>query len=461
MGEASWVGEWLTQFLKSPLWTAPINSFVDEHCDIFEEDDEEENKLEYTIKHKMFTEVVDELLTQNLGDMGVSQDQFLEIVGNDENESLDAMVREYVMSMDDFRTFRKMMEKRNIELELEAMSLGSALVADEMMLQKVLDASEMEEEKKKKALQAEDLELQHALAMSLAAEQERHRLKEEELAAKHSNEQDRERLTNALAKEHEERVNKLKEETMQARLEVVQRDTEVQQLEKEAEVVTAVVEEAKAEEKKEEVKAAADPPAPKPEEPKADPPAAKAEEPAAPAPPKEVPIAHKKEEVPLEKKAGGLAPIGGGGPAKADPFAKAPLKPLPGLAPGSMPSYHSLKNAVVENKEKEIAVAVSRAPASAAVPQAPPPPENPNKPSDSDIERRTAYLKQQRDMLIQRKKEERAKELNSYIKEKTGAEPPPPPATDAPAKGVPVGLDETQLEMRRALARKVKEDLLK
>ena len=42
----------MVQFLRSPRWTTPINSFLDEHCGVF--DDVEENKLEYTPIHHQY-----------------------------------------------------------------------------------------------------------------------------------------------------------------------------------------------------------------------------------------------------------------------------------------------------------------------------------------------------------------------------------------------------------------------
>jgi hypothetical protein len=41
----------LITFIKSPRWKTPVVSFIEEHCLIF--DDEEENKLEFTYIHKV------------------------------------------------------------------------------------------------------------------------------------------------------------------------------------------------------------------------------------------------------------------------------------------------------------------------------------------------------------------------------------------------------------------------
>jgi len=41
----------IINFLRSPRWKAPIMSFLDENCLIF--DNEDENKLEYTVMHNV------------------------------------------------------------------------------------------------------------------------------------------------------------------------------------------------------------------------------------------------------------------------------------------------------------------------------------------------------------------------------------------------------------------------
>jgi hypothetical protein len=68
-----WLLDSIIGFLKSPLWINPIQSFVDENCLIF--DNEEEQKIEYTEIHNTFKEMVDNLLEMHLQEMGVSIEQ--------------------------------------------------------------------------------------------------------------------------------------------------------------------------------------------------------------------------------------------------------------------------------------------------------------------------------------------------------------------------------------------------
>jgi hypothetical protein len=44
-----WFFDMIIGFLRSPRWKAPVMSFLDEHCIVF--DNEEENKLEFTKIH--------------------------------------------------------------------------------------------------------------------------------------------------------------------------------------------------------------------------------------------------------------------------------------------------------------------------------------------------------------------------------------------------------------------------
>lgn len=46
-----WLYDYIVQFLKSPGWRIPILSFIDEHCIIF--DNEDENKFVYTEIHNV------------------------------------------------------------------------------------------------------------------------------------------------------------------------------------------------------------------------------------------------------------------------------------------------------------------------------------------------------------------------------------------------------------------------
>jgi hypothetical protein len=117
--EYDWIFDFVLQFLESDKFDAAIMDFVDEKCFVFEDNDE--NKLIYTDIHKEFCEHVDALLTSNLGEVGITNDQFLESCEKARSgRDINATVFERLVAMDDFQTFKKIMTKRNTELQLEA-----------------------------------------------------------------------------------------------------------------------------------------------------------------------------------------------------------------------------------------------------------------------------------------------------------------------------------------------------
>ncbi|KAJ9460575.1 putative coiled-coil domain-containing protein 104 [Diplonema papillatum] len=423
-GEFAWVSEWLLQFLKSPLWTTPVQSFIDENCECFEDGDEEENKLEYSIIHKKFCCLVDGILSGNLKDLGVPEEVFIDIVGGKGDGELDLLVQEYLLSMDDFPTFRKMMEKRNIELELEAMTMAHD-DSDGDLLRMALTASIAEQDVLTKQLQMEDAELQHALALSLAAEEEKQRQREAEIQQQVKDRARQEESVEASQKAHESRKQELEEAVLQRRIENVQKAPEVTE---------------KAAAEKHETKPASEP------IPIAQKPPKEPEAPCAPPAP-EAKRESRTSVATLDKVQ--LAPLGKGPGGASDPFAPKPA--LPGIKPGSKPSFDKLKTAAVERAKAEPARSAPAAPASRTNSMT-----GPAKPSAEEIKKREDYLKAQRDALVKKKKEAREKELDTYLREKT-AEPP----SAAPSLSQPLSAaDQDNLEMRKALAKRVKADLL-
>ena len=96
-----------------------IMGFIDENCVVF--DSEEENKFEYSIVHQKFQELVDSLLTNHLGNLNVTPEAFAEACERARYASRhNKAVFEQLMAMEDFLTCKKLMVKRNMELELEA-----------------------------------------------------------------------------------------------------------------------------------------------------------------------------------------------------------------------------------------------------------------------------------------------------------------------------------------------------
>lgn len=95
--------------------------FIDKHCIVF--DTEDENKFEYTAIHKQFCEMVDNLLEGFLSDMGISPEEFAEVCQSPNAARLNEFVFNQILAVDDFLSFRKMMCKRTLELNVQAMSM--------------------------------------------------------------------------------------------------------------------------------------------------------------------------------------------------------------------------------------------------------------------------------------------------------------------------------------------------
>ena len=221
-GIADWIFESVLQFLKSPLWTTPVDTFIETHCDKFDPD-EEENKLEFTTLHHEFRTLVDELLSDFLKELGVDVQDFVEAcrAAPKDHEELCGMITDYLVAMDDFPSFRAMMEHRQSELELEAIyqhakyAPGAADEDDDIdedeqfLLEMAIHASLGSEDVLMKQLAMEDARMLHELAVKIALEHER--LLKEQLDA------DSEEEKRQLEKQQEERIAKLQAEAHQQR----------------------------------------------------------------------------------------------------------------------------------------------------------------------------------------------------------------------------------------------------
>lgn len=149
---------------QSPTWVAPIAQFIDKHCDIFE--DVEENKLEYTPIHNAFKQLFDDLLTAHLSELAVTPEQFERFCqhGLTGSNELHRGLVEQLLSIDDFLVFKAMMVRRNADLTREALAASALAAAEAEQHQLKLDQLEAAQ----KCLEAE---LHLALALKMQLEQ--------------------------------------------------------------------------------------------------------------------------------------------------------------------------------------------------------------------------------------------------------------------------------------------------
>lgn len=135
--EHAWLYDYIVSFLRSPLWTTPIHSFIDQHCIQFDipttttnsttspssSSSHNENKLHYTELHTQFITLVETLLESSLERIGVTNEQFTEVLMHEQASKMQNVVFDTILAVDDFPRFKRVMQKRNKQLEDEAMQL--------------------------------------------------------------------------------------------------------------------------------------------------------------------------------------------------------------------------------------------------------------------------------------------------------------------------------------------------
>ena len=174
---------------------------------------EDENKFIYTTIHAKFVELVEGLLSKNLHEIGISDDQFVAAVASGSNsaDQIQRVIFGQILAVDDFLTFKKLMTSRNAELEAESIKMLSTYSpSDEAEAQLQLELalaisqseasseaakiskakfseddlavalrlSMLDTEKQHSEYEREQAEFEHVIAMSLAAEAERLRMRE-------------------------------------------------------------------------------------------------------------------------------------------------------------------------------------------------------------------------------------------------------------------------------------------
>lgn len=392
-----WVFECVIQFLKSPLWTAPVEGFIDDHCHEFDSA-EEENRLEYTKLHNEFRELIDNLLSSYVEELGVDLGAFMEAIKNPTpsgaaeedsvQEELANMLVDYIVCLDDFPTFRAIMEKRNTEMDLEAMqeyARYASYPADEelteeeqFLVEMAIQLSLAHSDIALKELEVNDRQMLQELTVKLAQEQER-------ILREQLDEDKREQATQALNEEFHSTVLAKREECLEKGL--------------------TQIAEAQSQPKKE-------------------------------APLYSTPVKRMSKADDLSPKKvvqQALAPVterrqGGVFGQKAALPAIRSTAPTEATAP--QPTFEQLKAAVSS--------------------KAPQPTATTTEPSKEEMEKRAEYFKKQREILRQQKAQERSAELEKYKRDNGVAITP----TDTSA------VADGEKQMRIELARRFKEDLV-
>ena len=117
---ASWLYDAVIRYLQGPMYTTPLMGFIDAKCLVF--DDEEENKLEFTIIHNEFKALVENLLSDFLVELGVTPEGFVDVVSRANGEkALGEFVASSILTVDDYFQFKAMMVRRNLDLTEEVL----------------------------------------------------------------------------------------------------------------------------------------------------------------------------------------------------------------------------------------------------------------------------------------------------------------------------------------------------
>lgn len=458
---SDWVVEAVIQFVKSPLWSAPVNNFIDDQCIIFADDDSE-MKHEYTTVFHAFQHLIDSLLTTFIEELGVPAEEVIAACKKrmvaEQSASRDKFVTEfmeYITCLDDFRSFKKVMEQRNVALELEAAkayrqhtkaeqaaastnpapSSNQAVESDEdRELRLAIEASLAEDAVRQRKAELDDAELQKALALSIALEEERAQARKEYLEECSRRAAEREEAQR-IAQEHA-----LVEAQKQANIQAMEAATLAQRKENCIQLATAPpVSDSPVE---------VPPPAPQvelPVAPVAPVKATVAEEPVQCLAPMVMPKAPEYDvvrvsstEVVASQPSSSLAPIG----SRKAAFSS--FKTLPSIA-SQQPTFRELKQEMLGGSVSSDPVkpTLQAAPSQVFV--------NNQAPSAQQVEERARQMRELRERIAATKKAERETELQNF-KNAMGD-------TAAPASTPQATVDSTK-QLTVEIARRFREDLI-
>ena len=171
--DLDWMYDIVLQIIRSPEFRNPIKDFIDDNCNTFIGLDE--NTFEQGALHKQFVQLIDNLLDTLTKDLGITEEMFCHAAKKGLNDPKAKKYFEQLISFTNYNYFKNLMTKRNFQLE--------ELAYKQMMADKNNDGNEEEgeendEELEQKRKEMEENELQCALKMSLAVEEEKKKLEE-------------------------------------------------------------------------------------------------------------------------------------------------------------------------------------------------------------------------------------------------------------------------------------------
>ena len=157
----TWIAETVCDFIHSPIWTAPIHTFIDANCaafdfddDISPDDDDTASIEEKMHIHQQYEHLVHSLIGSLGQDLGLDPQalkQACRAPSHDENWANIDESYEQLYSAKDFEFFEEMMKRKNLILQLQAIVnlqlrwglLKQSDTADDFILSLLLQATTM------------------------------------------------------------------------------------------------------------------------------------------------------------------------------------------------------------------------------------------------------------------------------------------------------------------------------
>tara|TARA_B110000285_G_scaffold37687_1_gene40803 strand:- start:551 stop:913 length:363 start_codon:yes stop_codon:yes gene_type:complete len=113
--DMDWLLDCMVEYLKSPMWTTEICSFIDFHCVFFAGDVSDENSLEFTTIHNDFKSIVEVKLDGFCAEFGIDHELFVKACSKISNRVHQKCI-DQLIAVDNFMLFKKMMVQRNTKL---------------------------------------------------------------------------------------------------------------------------------------------------------------------------------------------------------------------------------------------------------------------------------------------------------------------------------------------------------
>ena len=110
-----WLLDCMVEYLKSPMWTTEICSYIDFHCILFAGDVNDENSLEFTTIHNDFKSIVETKLDGFCAEFGIEHEHFVQACSKISNKVHEKCI-DQLIAVDNFMLFKKMMVARNSKL---------------------------------------------------------------------------------------------------------------------------------------------------------------------------------------------------------------------------------------------------------------------------------------------------------------------------------------------------------